>query len=226
MTNTLHRFGSAESFVDDIIVFAVASKGTGQGDTRPALRRFVEIAEEFGAVNIGATMFGGALRPTRSRNPFAHWFKRNKPDYKSVRDRLSKATTTAAVFDNLETAQRFAKRIRDENFGVSVNISTSLQNAKACCQHAGVKRHSLGYSLGFSGMGENMPNTHAIMLSTMCGHGLIAEPLAKKMIAFVKENRRTPEEAAASLQRFCSCGIFNPTRACRILEDARLGIKD
>lgn len=227
MTNTLHRFGSAESFIDDIIVFAVPAKGkSGQGDSTPALKRFVEIAMEFGAVNVGATMFGGALRPTRTKNFFAHWFKRNKPDFRMVQQRLAKPTTTAAVFDNLAAAERFAKRIKEEDFGISVNISTSLENAKACCKYAGVPRHSLGYSLGFEGMGENIPNSHAIMLSTMCGHGLIAESFAKKMISFVKENRRSPEEAAASLQRFCSCGIFNPARACRILEDARVGAKD
>jgi hypothetical protein len=41
------------------------------------------------------------------------------------------------------------------------------------------------------------------------------------MIDFVKEDRRTPEQAIATLGRFCSCGIFNPTRARRIIEDAR-----
>ena len=66
-----------------------------------------------------------------------------------------------------------------------------------------------------------MPAGQVMMLSTMCGHGMISHSLAKKMIDFVKENRRTPEEAAATLTRFCSCGVFNPARAKRILEDAR-----
>ena len=66
-----------------------------------------------------------------------------------------------------------------------------------------------------------MPNTQVLMLSTMCGHGMISHSLAKKMIDFVKENRRTPQQAAATLTRFCSCGVFNPARATRILEDAR-----
>jgi hypothetical protein len=59
----------------------------------------------------------------------------------------------------------------------------------------------------------------------MCGHGMISHSLAKKMIDFVKENRRTPEQAATYLSRFCSCGIFNPSRAKRILEDARTNSK-
>ena len=33
MTNTLHRFGDAESFRDDYVVFAIASRG--KNDRRP-----------------------------------------------------------------------------------------------------------------------------------------------------------------------------------------------
>ena len=45
--------------------------------------------------------------------------------------------------------------------------------------------------------------------------------MAKKMIDWVKEGRRTPDEAVTYMQRFCSCGVFNPSRAKRILEEAR-----
>jgi hypothetical protein len=49
--------------------------------------------------------------------------------------------------------------------------------------------------------------------------------LAQKMMSFVRENRRSPREAAEAMSRFCSCGIFNTTRARRILEDVRVGVK-
>jgi hypothetical protein len=61
------------------------------------------------------------------------------------------------------------------------------------------------------------------MLSTMCGHGMVSHGLAKKMIDWVKEGRRTPEQAAGYLARFCSCGVFNPARAARVLERAARG---
>ena len=38
-----------------------------------------------------------------------------------------------------------------------------------------------------------------------------------------KEGRRTPEQAAACMTRFCSCGVFNPARAARLLEPAARG---
>jgi len=136
-------------------------------------------------------------------------------------DGMTKPTTFAAIFDNREAAEGFVRRLAEENLGLSINVSSSLANGLGCCKSAGVVRHSVGYSLGFEGLPDNVPNRHAVMLATMCGHGMISQAFAKKMIDFVKEDRRTPEQAIAALGRFCSCGIFNPTRARRIIEDAR-----
>lgn len=222
MTNTLHRFGSAASFDDDFIVFAMACKGPfKQENALEGLRRFLQIAIEYGPVNLGDARHGGAIRPSRQMNPFAHWSRDNRPDFQAVVDGLTDVTTCAAVFDDRDKAEQFVKRIKEENLGLSVNVSTSIAGAEDCCAYAGIPRHSVGYSLGFEGKTEKMPNAQVMMLSTMCGHGMISHSLAKKMIDFVKENRRTPEQCAATLTRFCSCGVFNPARAKRILEDAR-----
>jgi hypothetical protein len=148
-----------------------------------------------------------------------------KPDFEGVVKGLTIPTTCAAVFDNPHAAEQFVKRIKEENLGMSVNISTSIEGAERCCNYACIDRHSVGYSLGFEGKTEKIPNSQVTMLSTMCGHGMISHSLAKKMIDFVKENRRSPEQAATYLSRFCSCGIFNPARAKRILEDARTNSK-
>jgi hypothetical protein len=225
MTNTLHRFGDAESFSDDYIVFAIPSKTNKDPDALPKLHRFLEIAMEYRPVNLGDARHGGALRSSKNLGPLAHWKRDMKPDFQAVINGLTVATTCAAVFDNPTAAEQFVKRIKEEDFGMSVNVSTSIEGAERCCNYACLDRHSVGYSLGFEGKTEKIPNSQVTMLSTMCGHGMIAHSLAKKMIDFVKENRRTPEEAATYLSRFCSCGIFNPSRAKRILEDARTNTK-
>lgn len=222
MTNTLHRFGDAASFQDDFVVFAMACKGPFKQDNAlDGLRRFLQIAIEYGPVNLGDARHGGAIRPSRQLNPLAHWTRNDAPDLQAVVDGLTDVTTCAAVFDNRTAAERFVARIKDEHLGLSVNVSTSIEGAESCCAHAGIPRHSVGYSLGFEGKTEKMPSAQVMLLSTMCGHGMISHSLAKKMIDFVKENRRTPEQAAATLSRFCSCGVFNPARARRILTDAR-----
>ncbi|MDF7777642.1 hypothetical protein P1X14_20475 [Sphingomonas sp. AOB5] len=223
MTNTLHRYGTAESFVDDYIIFALPAKGVAQtGDPVPALKRFLEIALEYSPVNIGDATNGGSIRPTEHTHALEHFEKRpTTPDFQKVIDGIEAATTYSAVFATAEDAQAFVQRIAVEDLGLSINISSSIANALGCCKAAGLTRHSVGYSLGFEGIGDHVPNRHVLALSTMCGHGMISQSLAKKMIDFVKENRRSPDQVTAALSRFCSCGIFNPVRAKRIIEDAR-----
>ena len=84
------------------------------------------------------------------------------------------STTVAAVFDDRVKAEDFFKAVKEADLGLSINISTSIDGADQCCHAAGIPRHSVGYSLGFEGKTEQLPNTQVLMLSTMCGHGMIA----------------------------------------------------
>ncbi len=176
-------------------------------------------------MNLGDARNGGALRPCKNMHPTSHWGRDMTPDFEAVINGLTHVTTVAAVFDDRVKAEDFLKAVREKDFGLSINISTSVDGADQCCHAAGIPRHSVGYSLGFEGKTEHLPNTQVMMLSTMCGHGMIAHSMAKKMIDWVKEGRRTPDEAVTYLARFCSCGVFNPSRAKRILEEARVGTK-
>jgi len=223
MTNTLHRFGPAESFRDDYVVFAMCSKGRNDQDALPRLRRFLELAVPFKPVNLGDAIHGAALRPSKHMTPASHWHRDTAPDFPAVIRGLTGPTTVAAVFDNRPAAEDFVKAVKDAGLGLSVNISTSIDGAEQCCFAAGIPRHSVGYSLGFEGSTEKLPNSKVLMLSTMCGHGMISHSLAKKLIDWVREGRRTPQQAAACMTRFCSCGVFNPTRAARILDQVARG---
>jgi hypothetical protein len=100
MTNTLHRAGDAESFRDDYIVFAMCSRGKNDENSVPKLRKFLQMARTFNPVNLGDTRHGGALRPSRSMNPFSHWKRNLKPDFDAVIEGLDTPTTAAAVFGN------------------------------------------------------------------------------------------------------------------------------
>jgi hypothetical protein len=93
MTNTLHRFGDAESFRDDYVVFAIASRGKNEQEAVPKLKRFLEIARGFNPVNLGDARHGGALRPSRSMNPLSHWSREITPDFDAVIAGLDTTTT-------------------------------------------------------------------------------------------------------------------------------------
>jgi hypothetical protein len=225
MTNTLHRFGDAESFRDDYVVFAIASRGRNDEDSVPKLKKFLQLALPFRPVNLGDARHGGALRPSRSMTPRSHWNRDIAPDFEAVIAGLDTTTTAAAVFDNRPAAEDFVKAVKEADLGLSVNISTSIDGAEQCCDAAELCRHSVGYSLGFEGKTERLPNEDVLKLATMCGHGMVSASLAKKMVDWVKEGRRTPEQAVSYLTRFCSCGVFNPARGKRILEEARTRTK-
>jgi len=225
MTNTLHRYGDAESFFDDYIVFAIPSRGKNDQGSVPKLKQFLEMALPFHPVNLGDAIHGGALRPCRDMRPTSHWKRDMQPDFRAVIDGVDSPTTVAAVFDNRPAAEDFVKKVKRADLGLCVNISTSIDGAEQCCHMADQPRHSVGYSLGFQGKTEKLPNSQVLMLTTMCGHGMIGTNMARKMIDWVKEGRRTPDEAVTYLARFCSCGVYNPSRAKRILEEARHKLK-
>jgi hypothetical protein len=221
MTNTLHRYGDAESFHDDYVIFASPSPGRNDADSVPKLKAFLEMALPFHPVNLGDPVHGGAFRPSRELTTLANWKRDMKPHFRAVIDGIDEPASVVAIFDNQDAAEAFLKAVVEADLGLSVNISTSIRGAEQCCRFAGITRHSVGYSLGFEGSTEKLPNTQVLTLMTMCGHGMISSSLAKKMIDWVKEGRRTPAQAVTYMARFCSCGVFNPLRAQRILEDAR-----
>ena len=225
MTNTLHRYGDAASFRDDYVVFAICSRGKNDKGAVEKLQKFLRMALPFKPVNLGDARHGGALRPCRQMNPTSHWNRDMTPDFEAVIAGLDTPTTAAAVFDDRVNAEDFVKAVKEADLGLSINISTSIDGAEQCCFAAGIPRHSVGYSLGFEGKTEKLPNTQVLTLATMCGHGMVSSSMAKKMIDWVKEGRRTPEQAVTYMARFCSCGVFNPSRARRILEDARISTK-
>ena len=220
MTNTLHRYGDSESFYDDYLIFASPSTGRNDVGSIPKLKAFLEMALPFNPVNIGDPVHGGALRPT-TLNAMANWKRDMAPNFRAVIDGIDEPASVVAIFDNRDSAKKFLKKVVEADLGLSVNISTSIQGGQECCKFAGIPRHSVGYSLGFEGSTEKLPNTQLLALTTMCGHGMISQNLARKMVDWVKEGRRTPAQAVTYLARFCSCGVFNPQRAKRILEDAR-----
>ncbi len=220
MTNTLHRYGDAESFRDDYIIFAIPCKGKNDEGALEKLKTFLRICASHKPANMGNSQFG-SYRSSKELKPTVHWSREVNVDYDAVIDGLHKSGTVAAVFDSKEKAEACLREVKDADLGLSVNVSTSVEGAKdlgACC---GIQRHSVEYSLGFADPHDHLPNSQVLELATMCGHGMVSFNMARKMLDMVREGRRTTDQAVATLARFCPCGVYNPERAKRLLEDAR-----
>jgi hypothetical protein len=230
MTNTLHRYSEHYAFErpanpepvqDDFIVFAMASRGINDDDLVEKYRAFLRLALKHNPVNLGDATKGGMLRPRRDLNPKAHWHRDQRANPDEVIAGIEGHTTVAAVFGNYQDMKAFVDDLRRADLGISVNISAPIDDAERCCRDAGITRHSVEYSLGFCGRVDKLPDATVLELTTMCGHGMVSAHFAKKMIDWAKENRRSPAALANTMARFCSCGVFNITRAERILNEAR-----
>ena len=220
MTNTLHRYGKAASFDDDYIVFCIPSPGRNDEGAVEKQKQFLRICARHNPANMGNGN-RGSFKPERRLNPTAHWRRGADPDWEGVIAEVKKPGTAAAVFDSREKAEACLRDVIEADLGLSVNISASVEGAQEVAECCGIHRHSVEYSLGFADPHDHLPNSQILQLSTMCGHGMVSFNMARKMLDMVREGRRAPEQAAATLARFCPCGVYNPDRAKRLLEEAR-----
>ncbi len=218
MTNTLHRYGSAASLKDDYIVFAMPARGINDEGSVEKLQRFTEIAMRHRPINLGDATRGGIFRSSRL-NPLAHWRRRRRLKKEAIRAGVRAPTVVSAVFDAEDALVAFLADLKNADLGISVNVSGLTGRAEELAREAGIVRHSVEYSLGFFGNLDRLPDRATLQLSTMCGHGMLSFGFARKMLDWVRTGRREPQECAEAMARFCSCGIFNTTRACRILRE-------
>ena len=82
-----------------------------------------------------------------------------------------------------------------------------------------------GHSVTFSGDTTFTPNLikYAQGTDVLIHEVLLSPPGATAANDGILSYHSTPEQAAACMTRFCSCGVFNPARAARVLEQAARG---
>ena len=201
----------------------MAARGINEEGAPAKLQTFLSLALRHHPINVGNAVKGGIFRASERLTPLSHWRRREFVDPKEVVQSIDACTTVSAVFDDPSNLEAFLSELKAADLGISINISALTDEARTCCQRAGITRHSVEYSLGFHGDLHLLPDRHVLGLSTMCGHGMVSHNFAKKMIDWVKEGRRDSRQAATYLAKFCTCGIYNTTRASQILEEARVG---
>ncbi len=225
MTNTLHRFGNPEGLKDDYIVFIMTSKGINDIGAVEKSQAFLKLASKYSPVNYaGDDKQGGAFRPEKHLNLFSLYVRgrKEKATIEKVAEEMSPPGRALVVFDNRQALEGFLKEIKEADLGISVNVSSLVNDVREMAPLTGVPPHSINYSLGFRGNLYRLPDDYVLALTTMCGHGLISSNFAKKMLDLVKERRLTPEKAAGYMAKFCRCGAFNVSRAVHILRNAKM----
>ena len=202
MTHTLHRQGTEESLSDDYVFLCMAAKGINEDGAADKMRDFLRIVLRHNPVNIG-DMRTGNLFNTSIEN---------------ILDRVTSTSIVHGVFTDRDTAANVLRELKDANLGMSVVVSSTFSSVKKCCLEAGLSPHTVDYSGGIWGKTERLPSEEVLGVTTMCGHGMAAPNLVKALVEDIKAGRISVEEASKELAERCECGIFNPTRAARLLQ--------
>ena len=201
MTHMLHRKGTKASLEDDYPVLTIRARGYNDSGLK-RMQMVLEMASRHGIVNFGDIAQGSkfivdlqAVLTSDTQNiPIIHM-----------------------VFANRDDLARFMEELRAADLGISVVVSGLFDEIFRCCRQAGLTPHTVSYSLGTFGSTGELPLPEVLEVTTMCGHSIVSAGLVKKLAGEVRTGRVTPEKAAERLAKVCVCGIFNPTRAARLL---------
>jgi hypothetical protein len=204
MTHTLHRIGSIESLSKDYVFLCMASMGRNVAGAAVKLREFFRLARENGAVKLSDARLGNEC---------------TQGGLDAVYDHIFDKSAVHAVFDTEEKAKKMIKALVKTEIGLSVVVSGLGEPGQNCCRAAGIERHTVEFSLGRWGKTDRLPPRQLLELNTMCGHGMVAVGLIKKVLSEVQSGDLSPEKAAEKLFEPCVCGAFNPVRAAEILRE-------
>ena len=206
MTHTNHREGTPESLHKDFVVMFMPAKGLNT-DTSVAgkLRAALDIYLRHNPVNAGAIKAGYLLADSPAR----------------MKEIIAADTPMLhAVYTTPAQVEAVLRDLKEADMGISVIVSGPVEEVARISERAGVKRHSVEFSLGVIGRQELLAPDHLRPLITMCGHGLISRALAEEIVGDVQSGRATPEDGARRLGLQCVCGVFNPERAAALIRDA------
>lgn len=219
MTNTLHRYGTKDNLRDDFIVFAMAGKGYNDEGSLDKAKAFLRAAIKYRPINMGNALVNSLYRPEKDLSFIKLYFigRKEKTTYEDLIAEIPAAGSAAVVLDSSEKLKSFIRDVKGLDLGLSVNISALVDDVRDLCGEVDITPHAVEYTLGFHGNTDRLPDNDTLSISTMCGHGMVSAHFARKMLDRVKEGRIEPKDAACCMAKFCVCGVFNISRAMKIL---------
>ncbi len=205
MTHTNHRFKLEPLKNDDFVVMAMPARGLNDGaEAAPKLKIILDIYVKNGAlngggVNSGLLFFDGpeAVRRGISRDtPMLH-----------------------GVFGNEESVRQVVRELKEKDLGISIILSGPISVVKQIASEEGIIPHSIAVAAGILGNTSLLPPDPIMEIATMCGHGLAHRNLIIYLVKKITKGKCSVEDAVNVLTKQCVCGVLNPTRTRRILQE-------
>lgn len=208
MTHSAHRLASEEELKRDYVVFVRPARGLDDVDEKikkETLRKTKELADitqKYGPVNIGRTGAGCTAQG------YEYDQIMNKAEFNGF----------MSVFTDKKKAAQVLKEYKEKDLGLSVVASGLTEDIFGICKEAGLKPHTILFSLGVWGKKELLPSEDHLRITTLCGHSMVSRTLIDHYVEEIKKGKITPEEAGKKIAKPCPCGIFNIPRTVEVLK--------
>jgi hypothetical protein len=203
MTHTLHRATHHEPGNQELLLTGMASSGGVLKGTKDKLVKLLEICEAHGAVNFGDTQEG---------NIFSLILKR------TLIRRMGDGAIVGVSFDQMENFQMALKKIKEEDLGVSLQLTGDIDEVTEICKRIGMMPQRITRSLGVIGRREKLPSEDTLNIMTLCGHGFVPEAMVRAAVEGIRKQNTTVEKEVIKMAKCCLCGCFNPGHAKMVLE--------
>ncbi len=226
MTHTNHRRGSRESLEEDYVILFMLdpptkAQHTYGGPLKNRVKKLLSICEKYDPVALSAKSGDERLRYYKWWEPRLDSGEHIGATLERVGacDELLDEGLGHAVYTSKEAVEGVLAELKEADLGISIVVSGIFDEVFDSCKNDGMKPHTANMSLGTWGKTELLPEGPILEMATMCGHGMVSPKLINALIDRVKKGRMTKEEAAVEMAKQCTCTIFNPERAAKIIDE-------
>lgn len=203
MTHTLHRIVDIEGEGEDFAILCMGAQKYNDKGAGEKLKKIFRLVAASDPDNLADDNLGGRYTGYTDEEVLEH---------------MGDKAYVGAAFSDRSGLKDALKKIKEADLGMSVVVSGDYEVVFEILKEIGLKPHTVNMSLGIFGNKAILPRREVLAISTMCGHGMVTGKRIENVIEELKSGKLSPEEGGKRLASTCTCGIFNPKRAARILQ--------
>ena len=202
MTHTLHRRESDVIPEKDFVILSMAAQKFNDQGAGEKQREIFQMLLDLMPDNIADDNLGGI-------------FTGETPE--TILNHMGDKAYVGIAFTEEHKLREALKRLKEADLGISVVVSGNFERVFGVLKEVGLKPHTVNMSLGTFGKKKILPKEEVLELTCMCGHGMVSAKHVNTVFRKVKAKRISAAEGAKDLARSCTCGVFNPKRAEKLI---------
>jgi hypothetical protein len=202
MTHTLHRKAEIPGEAEDFTILCMATQGFNDKGAGEKLKKIYQLVAATHPDNLADDNLGGRYTGHTDEE---------------IMDHMGDKAYVGAAFSDRKRLALALTKIKEADLGMSVVVTGDYKTVFDVLRQIGLRPHTVNMSLGVFGNEACLPSKETLSVATMCGHGMVTRRRIEEASEKVRSKEVAFEKAARDLACTCTCGIFNPVLAARLL---------